>query len=46
MEAWGQFSYGIKNGAMDIKIPRGIRVATGLAGCLILENKIVSLWLT
>lgn len=46
MEAWGQLSYGIKNVAMDIKISCGTRVATGLADCLILENKIVSLWLT
>lgn len=36
-------TYGIKNVAMNIKISCGIRVATGLAGCLILEDKIVSL---
>lgn len=35
--------HAIKNAAMDVKIPRGIRVATGLAGCLVLENKIVCL---
>lgn len=45
-EAWGQLSYGIKNVAMDIKISCGIRVPTGLAGCFILKNKIVSLLLT
>lgn len=38
-EAWGQLSYGIKNIAMDMKISCVIRVATGLAGCLVLEKK-------
>lgn len=37
------FLKSIKNAAMDMKISCGIRVATGLAGCLVLEKKIVCL---
>lgn len=38
--------YAVTNAAIDVRISCGIRVATGLAGCLIMENEIVSLWLT
>lgn len=38
-EAWNVFFYAFKNAAMDIKISCGIRVATGLVGCLILGKQ-------
>lgn len=38
--------YAVTNAAIDVRVSCGIRVATGLSGCLIMENETVSLWLT